>query len=412
LNSALKKIVLITDKQPSSNPRLVKEAISLSDAGFSVTVIYNFWSNWAERADIAIKERYPQINWCRVGPDPLTGKNKFRLIRIRHKLYRWLANLFPGNLSLQSLAISRFYPELKSKARSERASIYVAHNLAALPIASWAASKNEVRYSFDAEDFHRGQESSYGREARAAVMLEDAFLPEAAFITAASPLIASAYSELYPELIFNVINNVSSINSQPALVDLPASPLRFFWFSQTVGLNRGIPDIIQLLNEFEEFPIELLILGDMKSEVRNHILKSFKNAKHKIIFKPPCAEEEIISIASGCHIGLAIEPGFSVNNKLALSNKLFTYLLAGNAIIFTQTPAQHQFIQAHPQIGWSYNPGDIRALKDIITKVFQDMQILTNTRRASWNLARTHYNWEMEGKIFLNLVNATLSETC
>ena len=46
-----KQIVLITTGQPSSNPRIVKEAISLSEIGYEVTVIYNFWVSWALNYD-------------------------------------------------------------------------------------------------------------------------------------------------------------------------------------------------------------------------------------------------------------------------------------------------------------------------------------------------------------------------
>src|SRR5205823_4048733 len=45
----------------------------------------------------------------------------------------------------------------------------------------------------------------------------------------------------------------------------------------------------------------------------------------------------------GYDVGLAVEPGFSVNNRLALSNKAFTYVLAGLAVILTDTPGQREF---------------------------------------------------------------------
>ncbi len=49
-----KHIVLVTTKQPSSNPRLVKEATALAANGYDVSVVYNFWNMWADEADISI----------------------------------------------------------------------------------------------------------------------------------------------------------------------------------------------------------------------------------------------------------------------------------------------------------------------------------------------------------------------
>ena len=68
-----KQIVLITSGQPSLNPRLVKEADTLSAAGFDVTVLYAYWNEWGTRYD---KELLAQKKWkaiC-IGGDPLASK--------------------------------------------------------------------------------------------------------------------------------------------------------------------------------------------------------------------------------------------------------------------------------------------------------------------------------------------------
>src|ERR1017187_2996597 len=48
------KICLLTPGQPSTNPRLVKEADALATAGFDVTVVYAHWESWATKADAAL----------------------------------------------------------------------------------------------------------------------------------------------------------------------------------------------------------------------------------------------------------------------------------------------------------------------------------------------------------------------
>lgn len=51
------KILLLTTAQPSTNPRLVKEAEALSEAGYWVKVLYCYRADWALKADREILKR-------------------------------------------------------------------------------------------------------------------------------------------------------------------------------------------------------------------------------------------------------------------------------------------------------------------------------------------------------------------
>ena len=63
----MKKIVLITTGQPSTNPRIVKEADALHAAGYDVTVLYSFFISWAfEKDKILLQKGYynlPKYNY-------------------------------------------------------------------------------------------------------------------------------------------------------------------------------------------------------------------------------------------------------------------------------------------------------------------------------------------------------------
>lgn len=403
-----KKIVLVTNKQPSSNPRLVKEATTLAAKGYAVSVVYNHWSRWADTTDKIILEANPGIEWIKTGSNPLQNKVAYWFIRLRHKCYRVLANSFPRKKRLQVLATSQFYPELEKRTCSIKADLYIAHNLGALPAAAKAAAINNSRYAFDAEDFHRQQETGNHKEAYSTALIEDHYFNQASFITAGSPLIAAEYKKNYPALEFTTINNVFSKQQQPAFTELNTTPLKLFWFSQTLGLKRGLQDIIKAVNTITSFIIELTIVGDDLNGVKDTIRSQLTNAAHKLIFLPPCSEETLINTAAQNHIGLALEPGFSINNNIALSNKLFTYLLAGNAVIMSATAAQQLFYDQYPQVGWCYQPGDTAALKRILTEAYTNTALLAAKRRNAWELAGTTLNWENEQGKFLSLVNLAL----
>ena len=84
----MKKIVLITSGQPSTNPRLVKEADSLVEEGYDVLVIYQYWNAWATKAD---KELLKEKKWkyLEAGGNP-ERKFIFLVTKILHKVFRVL----------------------------------------------------------------------------------------------------------------------------------------------------------------------------------------------------------------------------------------------------------------------------------------------------------------------------------
>ena len=260
-----------------------------------------------------------------------------------------------------------------------------------------------VLYAFDAEDFHRSKDDE--GESNSEKIIEDIYFPGAAYITAASTLIADEYKKNYPRIEFAVINNVFSKKQQPSFKQISNQPLKLFWFSQTVGLRRGLQDIIAAINLLNHFPIELTILGYAGENIKKILGSLLTNDHHQINFMPPCDEEELIRISSLHHIGLALEPGFSLNNKIALSNKLFTYLLAGNAVILSGTPAQQLFYKQYPQVGWCYQqPSHSQVLASIIDQAYKEPAMLNSKRQAAWHLADTQLNWEIEQQRFLQMV--------
>ena len=83
---------------------------------------------------------------------------------------------------------------------------------------------------------------------------------------------------------------------------------------------------------------------------------------HNLRFHDPAAPDELTAFASQFDIGLALEPAFSRNNDIALSNKIFTYMQAGLAIIASNTTAQQQLLKKYPKIGELYEIGNIGSL--------------------------------------------------
>jgi len=390
---------------------LVKEADALADAGYEVTILYANWNNWGIKFD---QQLIPSKKWkaiC-VGGDPQKKKVIYVFSRLMHKLAR-VINEKSGGRYLSTLAITRAAFFLMRETKKHRADIYIAHNLGALPAVVQAASANKKPCGFDAEDFHRFEVSDDTSSSDAVLKsgLEDRYIPKLDYLTASSPLIADAYRKLYPSKNPVVILNVfkRDLNIKQPELNLNG-PLKLLWFSQTVGANRGLEDVIKAMQLLKGQAIELHILGFLPPNIKTGFIDKLVGTEHlSIHFHDPVPPDSLTEFASKFNIGLALEPAFSVNNDLALSNKIFTYIQAGLAIVASNTSAQLKFMVGYPAIGKVYPKGDPNALADILLSYYQNPEQLFEAQQAALLLARQKLNWETEKEKFLSIVNEILT---
>jgi glycosyltransferase involved in cell wall biosynthesis len=403
-----RKIVIITTGQPATNPRSVKEAISLSSI-YNITFIYKYWVDWALTYDKKIIEENPDIDWILVGGSPFVNKWKYYFTRLRHKSFRLLNKFFPKNIFIAKNAAIRSFNDIVKSACQHKADLYIAHNLGALPAAAVAAKKNHAQYAFDAEDYYRGQEIKGSIEQNNAILLEDKYLPGASYITAASPLIEEKYKKLYRREVF-VINNAFSKKYLARNINESTKPIKLFWFSQTIGTGRGIEDVILALKEMPEGAFSLTLLGKHDDAIKNEFINMAKNEIYnvQINFIEPVLLDRIFQIAAEHDIGLALETGRDENNGIALSNKIFTYLLAGNAIIFSDTKAQRKFYEENKEVGVIYECGNIAALKKILVEFRENFSKLNAFKMDARAAAATKYNWEIGKNRLLKIIETTL----
>lgn len=408
----IKKIAIITTGQPATNPRAVKEAIALADAGYEVTFIYNFWAAWALPFDEKIMLANSKIHWRMVGGSPINEKAKYYFSRIRHKCFRILNKFFPENTAIAHHAASRGFSSLVKAALSTQADLYIAHNIGALPAAALAAKKHHSKYAFDAEDYHRGQDIDDSKEQKRTILLEDKYLPGAAYLTAASPLIATSYEGHYNRPV-TVINNVFSKKYLAQAINAPTKPIKLFWFSQTIGKGRGIEDIILAMREMPAEAYSLTLVGKYDSAIKDYFIElGAKNGqKATINFMAPIPPDDVFQLAAMHDVGLALETGRDQNNSMALSNKIFTYLLAGNAVIFSDTEAQRKFYEENKEVGAIYQSGNVEVLKNILLEFYENLSAIKSFKINALNVAATKYNWGVEKQNFLKLIEGTLSNS-
>lgn len=409
MKSQPKKIVLISSGQPSLNPRLVKEADALVAEGYSVAVLYSYWNHPGMVADERLCASKKWTATC-VGGSPASHRISYLLSKLIHKSALWAARKI-GMPLFADLAISRNTYHLTEKAKQQIADLYIAHNLGALPAAVKSAKFHKKSCGFDAEDFHRHEVSNDpdNFEVCLKAFVEQRYIPQTDYITASSPEIAAAYQQLFPAKIPVMIRNVFSTPDQlPQKTERPMAPLKLFWFSQTIGRSRGIENLIEVLNRLNRGEFELHLLGAPQTGLRKMYFEALANQeRYTLHFHDFIAPEDLIPFSSQFDIGLALEPAFSINNDMALSNKIFTYLQAGLAIIASDTTAQGNFMRQYPGMGQVYSKNDLNSLQRILNSYASDRQLLYKHQQRATQYARETLNWEAEKMKFLEVVKNT-----
>jgi glycosyltransferase involved in cell wall biosynthesis len=403
------KIVFISSGQPSLNPRLVKEADVLADAGYDVTVLYAHWNDWGAALDKSLLAAKKWKAIC-IGGDPHQKSGIYFLSRLIHKFAK-IVNKKSGGKSLAELAIARSGYFLIQEAKKHPADLYIGHNLGALAATVKVAKSNKKPCGFDAEDFHRNEVSDDPNDPDVILKtcLEDRYIPQVDYLSASSPSISAAYQQLFPDK--NPVTLLNVFPSNPGIKQPEinyTNPVKLFWFSQNIGIKRGLENVIKALQLLKNYPFELHLLGYLSEETKDIFKELMDDQPIHIHYHEPIPADQLTAFSAQFEIGLALEPGFSRNNDWALSNKIFTYLQAGLAIVASDTTAQDELLNQFPTIGKCYQKGNPQSLADVLLYYHQHRDELLETRKAALITAREKLNWENESQKFLNQVKQTL----
>lgn len=413
-----RSVCLITSGNIASNPRLVKEATALKDAGFSVALVAaDIIPSLAQYDDgIARKLGLSVVKVAWQQPLPFMLFRRFRRI-----FARLLCRYWSGLVSMSALAAAHHAlgPALISAASKVKADLYLAHNLAALPAAAAAAEKHNGKLGFDAEDYHCGELAAPpDNELELSIRrrIESKLLPKCSHFTAASPQIAAAYREDYAVTMTPILNVFSLIDSSSEAVD-PKSwsgeAPALYWFSQTIGASRGLEQIIDAMSRMQT-KAHLALRGNSAGGYVDHLRRYAAAAggndlARRISVVPIAAPDQMVKLAATADLGLALEPGHTRNNNLALSNKAFTYLLAGVPVLLSRTTAQAELAGKLGAAALLVDVNDSASTASVVDAYFADRQRQITARAAAWSAGRTRYNWDVEKASFLASVEAALT---
>lgn len=397
------RVCLVSPGHLSTNPRLVKEANAFGSANFEVSIVHGRYSAWGTQNDTGLVSE----EWRRLalpfGPFEASRTTYVRQTLVR-KGARLAARLGASISAINEAAHSPLVRDLiAATAGLPPADLYVAHYVAALPAAARAARQHGAVYSFDAEDFHLGDQpdDAAGSVDHSIIRaIEETYLPGARYVTAASPGIADAYAAQYgierPTVVLNVFSKAqASLGPTPRGSAAPGPSV--YWFSQTIGPDRGLECAVRAMAAAKTKP-HFYVRGTLARGFEAILTGIAREAgvMDRLHILSPAPPTQMERLAAGYDIGLASETGATHNHRLALSNKQFTYLLAGVPAVMSDVPSHRNFSAEAQGAAFLYRTEDPAALAAQLDFLLGDPATLAKARFRAFQLGQERFNWEHE----------------
>src|ERR1035441_1056117 len=399
------RVCLVGSTNPCHNPRLVREADTLVRVGYAVRVAaVGAGKGLEQRDERLLRTRGWQLERVDLHSDVWAGKLRSAWMRGRRRL---------ASAAFQQVKWARFaeyssctsLPELTRLASAQPADWIIAHTQTVLPAAAAAAKRWNARLGFDCEDLL----SEPGATSCEAIrMIERQYFPECQYISVTSNCMGAhlvkAYGIVEPVVLHNVFPVSLADGLTPPRARAIHSPLRVHWVSQTLGVDRGLQDIFEA-SACLKGEVELHLRGHASEGQKATILQLAERCGMAGIVKlhPLMEHDEVIKSMGAYDVGLALERPDNPNYGRTITNKVFSYMLAGLAIAATDTPGQREILDQVPTAGFLYPAGNSTVLAEKLGNWINNPGLLLTAKQAAWDAARSKFCWDVEERRFLQL---------
>ena len=396
--SASRRILIVASGPLCRNPRPWKEAITLDQAGFEVTVLSVFEDEAciAQDAELLAASGVRQI-WLQPGGTGLARHwRRLRVALARRAVahFRWQTPLILGPTQA-----------LLTRIRALPTDLTIVHNEAPMWVGRQLLKEGR-RVAADFEDWYSEDLLPAARRCRPLLLLrslERDLLHRAVYVSTTSQALADALHRTYggqpPHVVFNAFPR-QTLPEPPGV----SSPPSFFWFSQTIGPGRGLEPFLAAWAKTQN-PSRVVLLGNASASYRDSLIKLLPEARRaEVEFLEPVSPPALPAVIARHDIGLALEPTDPPSRNLTITNKFFQYLNAGLAIIASDTAGQREAFAAAPHIGEIVSLANPALLATRLDALLGDPHRLTGMKAAARRAAETHFGWDKTAPWLLRFV--------
>lgn len=409
--AASKTILIVTASHLCRNPRVVKEATALGEAGHLVTVLTVSVDDRLEHLDRALVSRLP---FRRLALDLVPGTVSGRLRSILQRASTWGARRLLRHCGIETAQALGPHRLLARHTRRMAADLTILHTEIPLLCAEELASSGR-RMAVDLEDWYSEDllpEDRVGRPMRLLKTAESFALNRALYVSTTSQVMSEAMAQSYASPAPLVIRNVFPLQARCRLdrAESGEAPA-FVWFSQTIGPGRGLEFFIDAWLRLRRRTALHLVGDDRRghaARLATCIPADRRRDFHVHAAVPPA---ELPDLLARFDFGLAVEPAYPTNRDLTISNKLFQYMNAGLAVVATDTLGQMEVMNQTPGIGLAARIEDPGALAADLDATLSGPGRLRAMQEASRAAAERRFCWDRERQVLLEAVDRALAAT-
>lgn len=411
------KILLLSGNQLSNNPRVIKEADALAQAGYQVTVLGGNFTADGKLRDQKIMIDRPwafQYGFDLTANTSVVLWTKFQRIA-GSVLYKYFGRQNCWQMGYGSDALMKKVVCLKPQ-------LVIAHSEVALGVCGRLLPKG-VPVGIDMEDWFSEDllpEARRRQPIRLLKSLEKNLLCRGTYSSCTSERMADALVKAYmcrrPLVIRNVfpIKDREEIDGKwkdrswmvrwmmkndPTIERPKEAPVSIHWFSQTIGPGRGLEQLLKALDGLQ---------GNWELHLRGNIQGYEKWLQEacpvqvygKLKIHPQVCNKELLSRIAEHDIGYCGEPAEPPNKNLTISNKFFQYLQAGLAVLASDTAGQNEGASQAKGAVWIFPGGNKIGLAKKLEALLRDPSALQKMRQSAWQ-AGEKLTWENESQRLL-----------
>lgn len=396
--------------------RVLQEARTLGGAGYEVLVVASHMApTTAEssgRVRVLTVNRGPRSGWLLWG---IIERTRAKVGRTSSRPQRAVGQvaILAALATYGSLAWWRYLLRALRAAASERADLYVAHDLETLPVAVAAKMMSGGQLLYDSHELYtelpRVRRAPLSRRRWSAI--ERALIGRADRVMTVSETLARLLHDRYGIALPCVLLNVP--HEEP-ITDATAPDLR-----AELGISHRIPIILhlgylqpdrgleQLISTMPSCPETILVLmgeGQMSYVSSLKELVQRLQLSSRVRFVPLVAPEHVIANSKSADVGVVLAQPASLSYYGSLPNKLFQYLAAGLPVVASHFPELNQIVSGY-DVGVTCDPSDPRAIADAIHQVIRDPVRHEQLRSNALATAET-FNWATESAKLLEVVGS------
>lgn len=405
------RIAILTGNHLCYNPRAIKEALALAQAGYEVEVLGAWFDADLKRTDQALLDRadftfIPVVDLTEDGAERLVERAKSKIGRVAHRSFG-----FESDWQLNP-SVAAF----KKAASQNDADLFIAHSESGMVVAADLLTRGK-RVGLDMEDWFSEDllpEARQWRPLKRLRSLEKLLLTLGCYRScpsrAMSDGLAAEYQCVAPDVIYNAFAWSDRASIDGLIKDrrdrrLPA----IHWYSQTLGAGRGLEDLVAAL-PFIEREAEIHLRGKSAPGFTQWLFAQLPDKwRDRIFVHDLVLNEELLSRTAEHDIGFAGEQKYCRSRDLTVTNKILHYLLGGLAVVASDTAGQREVAAQAKGAVHIYRAGDPHGLAAKVNLLLSSAAELARAKEAALAAARETFCWEQQAPKLLRNVEAALS---